>query len=129
MAFAIATKGLVWEGATAVFLARVQAADGALITQSSVSSIAVRVFNKTPSSSKTPTLNTTANVATTIFNTLQLDSRWTADSLGFNFEFKTPPSAFPIGGRIYMIEILITATNGDILPVVFEVQAGNLFTS
>ena len=81
-------RGSCWEGCNFTCMARMEGADAAAITQSSVSSIDGKVFDKNSSTDTGTTL--TVAVATSVFNTLQTDARWDVDATGYNFRFTLP---------------------------------------
>ena len=61
-------------------------------------------------------------VADTIYDTLQTDSAWTADSVGYNFlhvvDITTNP-AFTVAQRRYLVEYTLTPTDGQPILVRF----------
>jgi len=126
-----AIQGFVWEDGAAVALARVYGADGALITQATVSSITYATFDMSNGAAAGPT--GTPVVASTIFDTIQganlSDVRWTADNIGFNFRYVLPAATFPVGQHRYRIEFKLTMASGDILWIPYEAVAKAMLTS
>lgn len=115
-----------WEDADLVLLSRVRSIDGAYITQSSISSIALKVYDLSDASLVGSSALTVSNV---VFDTLQKDDRWTVDSLGYNFRATVPAAFFPTGGRDYRVEVIFTPTAGGTFPIVAEVSVQNLMSS
>jgi len=49
-------------------------------------------------------------VSGTVFNSLQLDARWTKDAVGYNFRYSVPVAALPNGNSVYVFEFKFTPT-------------------
>jgi hypothetical protein len=109
---------VVDEGGWIVTLARVYTPDGTLLVQADVSSITLRVFNRStltrPSEPICPTATLLA--ADVVFDTLQSDTWWTVDlagGLGYNFRHTMKPGISPWenaelrGGEKYQLEYTI----------------------
>lgn len=110
MATIIPQSVSVYEGSGASFMARVLGNAGTNITQASISSITCNVYNAiTLASVATPSVV----VASSVFDTLQTDSRWDTDTTGYNFRHDLPPTAFPDGDIPLVIEYLFTPASGD----------------
>ena len=123
-------KGFSFEQGDATFLARVKY-QSALIVQANVTSIACKV-QRWSSSDGTKTVTYERPDAPdeidpedVIFDTLQTDDRWTADSTGFNFAVTVPASAFP-GPDQYFVLFTITTTAGAVIQIPYEVPAISL---
>lgn len=102
---------------------------GTNITQASISSIALKVFDL--EDSNTEVYSAALVVSSTVFDTLQttaLDPRWSKDSRGYNFATTIPASAFPLG-RKYRVEIVFTPTSGEKFAAVAEVNVKELYSS
>jgi hypothetical protein len=99
-------------------MGRVYGNDASAITQASLTSIALYVYNKaeigTPIAS-----NVSVDKAVAVFDTLQTDARWTKDSTGYNFRYDCPAAYLPSPGR-YIYEFVFTPTSGAMFMVVFE---------
>jgi len=121
---AVPVRGSCWEGCNFTCMARMVGDDNTAIIQSSVSSIAGKVFDKDDASDTGTAL--TVAVATSIFNTLQTDDRWTEDVTGYNFRFTVPGSAIPDGGKAYLVEFVFTMADESTEAAVFEVVAKDL---
>lgn len=72
-------------------LARLRGQDGAYVTQASISSISYGVRDLTAGST---TSSGTFTVSTSIFDSLQIDDRWTKDRTGYNFRATISAGAF-----------------------------------
>lgn len=118
-------KGRVIAESAAVLLARVQDATGATITTSSVSGVTVKVFDL-----NTDLLTTTLlSNAVTIYNTLQLDGRWTQDTTGYNFAISVDgTTAWPAAGP-YRVEAEIMPVTGAPFFILWELQATQVFST
>jgi hypothetical protein len=119
------TRGIVTQGNPITILARVQDQTGALITQADISAIAVSVVN-TETSAVTDTLAPT--VASTVYNSLQTDARWTTDAVGYNLAVNVDPSAFNSACTYYQVQITITPVSGSAFRVVAAVETLPLYT-
>lgn len=97
-----------------------------IVVQSDVASIAcsVRRFNRV--NGAWGGLTTTENalavvVANSIFDTLQTDSSWNADAIGYNFAHTIPAAAFPgLGDYIAVYEFTPAGSNFSIFPLVLK---------
>jgi hypothetical protein len=107
-------RASIIEDGSATYLARVRNDAGTLITQASVTSIACKVFNL-----RTGTLisSPAVVVASSIFDTLQTDARWTVDTTGYNFRHTVGPSVFTSPNVIYRVEYFVTPVTGDVFPL------------
>lgn len=117
---------VVYEDAGATCMARVYGNAATAITQATISSITCAVYDLTTGSS---VVTPSVVVATSVFDTLQTDARWTADATGYNFRYDLPATAFPTGDRRYRIEFVFTPTSGAVFVVLFEADAIALYGS
>lgn len=86
--------------------------NGSRITQSSLSSLSVKVFN---ARTKEQTYSSTLTISSVVFNSLQTsDAAWTKDDVGYNFKHIVPGSAFPDGSAEYRVEYKFTSSGGDV---------------
>ncbi len=122
-------KANVFEDSGAALMARVVGNDATLVTQAAIASIDCKVFDAVAGGN--PLAEPAVTVADSVFDTLQTDDRWTADSTGYNFRHDLPASALADGGKTYRVEYLFTpnAGLGEPFFVVFELTAVNLLTS
>ena len=105
-------------------MARVTGNDAANITQSDITSIAYTVHDL-KTGEQTVTGGTLAKT-TVVFDSLQTDARWTADSTGYNFRYDIPASELPNGDREYKFEIVFTPASGEDFTIVRIVDVINL---
>lgn len=122
----LAAFEIVWEDSGCALLARVRGNSAANVTQATISSIALSVFDLTSATPDTATTTATPVVASTIFDTLQTDDRWTKDTTGYNFAYAVPAATLATGGRIYQFEFLLTPSSGEVFHVVFQVETARL---
>ena len=110
------------EDSSVALMARVEGADGANITQATVSSIDYDVYESTSATPNTEVVVTVSlTVSSVVFDALQTDSGWDTveDPLGFNFRYVALPAHFPNGGAYYDIEIKMTMSDGSVLHLQF----------
>ena len=119
------TTADVWEDSGATCMARVLGTNGAVITQAVVSSIAGTLTNTTAGTSVTLTVV----VATAVFDTLQTDARWTADSTGYNFLYTISAANLATPAITYRAEFAFTPTSGEVYHVVFSLKTKALYRS
>ena len=60
----------------------------------------------------TQTLNATPSIASVFYDTPQTETDWDYD-VGFNFRYVVPGSAFPDGGRTYIITLAAVDAGGN----------------
>src|SRR5438552_2294404 len=119
-------KGKILENSSVTLLARVRDNAGALITKVAISSIAAKVFNRTTGDLVATNL---LDKNTCVFDTLQTDSRWTADSDGYNFAATLSGTNFPDGNVTYRVEIKATPTSGDPFYIgAWDLQSVNIYS-
>ncbi len=107
-----------YESGRPTLLARVTNADGTLITQAVISSIAVSIR-----SYDDPTEELSSDVpvvAATVFDTLQNDDVWNEDEEGYNFRYIIPAGKMTKDDQYsYLIEVVFTSTT-DTIPVLWK---------
>jgi hypothetical protein len=123
------TYAVIWEDGGATFLARVVGVDGSNMTQSAVSTITCAVFDLGSATPETAVSTPTVTKASTVFDTLQTDGRWTKDTTGYNFRHTIGATVFSGGGKRYGIEYKFTPTSGEVYWVCYEVVTSNVRTS
>ncbi len=114
-------KGIVIEGSVAVPLGRVVLETGADAKQADISSVTVKVFDADTGALIGTTL--TPAVAAVVYDTLQLDARWTQDTTGYNFAIPVSGSYFPEGDRNYRVEVKVTPVGADPFLMLFDLEA------
>jgi hypothetical protein len=127
-------KGIAYEGAPKVIMARIVGAAATNITQATVNAISYIAdqYDSEPEAEadSSPTsiqVETDAGaVSSLVFNTLQTDNDWEADDEGYNFKMTLPPATFPLGNKWVRVSVWIDPTSGDDFPGfigIFEVIA------
>lgn len=120
----------VFRNGTLPLMARVYGNDGNVLTQAAVTSIAYSVYllDERDKDSRTVVSGHSAasvTVASAIFDTLQTDEFWTADTTGYNFKHRPSIATndiFTVAGRKYLVEYTITLTSGERIRVRFRVN-------
>jgi hypothetical protein len=100
-------KGIAYEGAPKVIMARIVGAAATNITQATVNAISYIAdqYDSEPE---------------------QTDNDWEADDEGYNFKMTLPPATFPLGNKWVRVSVWIDPTSGDDFPGfigIFEVIA------
>jgi hypothetical protein len=111
----------VAEDSTFAVMLRLQV-DGVNATQSVLSAITWKAWDE--QNTGTVHASGTLTVSSVVFDTLQTDGRWTADSTGYNFRHDITQATFTDPGR-YVIEYTVTMTGGNSFiagPVAVNVQ-------
>lgn len=85
-------------------------ADGVNIEQADVSSIAYKVTN---TNTGVEISGGTLTVSTVVYDTLQTDSRWEADSTGYNFRHDFDQTTLTDPDVVYVIEYEFTLISGN----------------
>jgi len=110
------------KGGTRTIFARVKDQAGDPITQAGTSSVEYSVYELDDLDDDAQSVVTghdgeTIAVGDCIFDSYQTDDdRWTADSTGYNFRHTidvSSYSAFPVRGKRYLVEFIITPTSGQ----------------
>jgi hypothetical protein len=110
-------------------LARVPGQDGVLLLQSDVQTVSLNIFDSSNPGSAAIYTNAAIDPTTVIFDTPQLDRRWTLPDQGYNFgHYVSAAVAFGItpevGNHSYTLKYLITTTARNAsgtIPVIREV--------
>jgi len=110
----------VFAGSGITFLARLRGDDGQLITQASLSGVTVDVWDR--SNSDVSVLSTAVTVTTSVFDTLQTDPRWTADTTGYNFRYDMADTVLSQDNHKYRVEFWFTPVTGSKFPLVWEIS-------
>ena len=118
----------IWEDGDATEMARFQV-DGANGVQADVTSIERQIFNITGSTPDTALFTDAITVNDAVFDTLQTDDRWDADSTGYNFRDRIPGSKFASGACTYRVEYWFTGSSSEKFPIVYEHPARAVLSS
>lgn len=114
----------VWEEQDLAVMARLKSADNQDITQASLSSITMEVFDAQDSYAQVGS-TTSLTIADVVYDTLQTGNGWSKDANGYNFRYLIDGSFFPDGGHEYRVEIVFIFTSGSTFPIVIDVSAKN----
>jgi len=101
-------------------LARIVGHDGAAITQSATSSITYAVYDRTSNAPQTALTTGSMTVASVVFDTLQTDVRWVADTTGYNFRYDAVGSIVPSPGRVYRVIVTFTPSSGQAFQAIWD---------
>lgn len=145
MALSVIT-GSVTAKSGVTIMGRIRGANGALITQASLSTIAYVVSDLTAG---TTSSSTSATISSVVFDSLQqTDPRWTKDNqfnlgtdgaYGYNFAITIPATTFPISTvesgtpwstpaqTKYQIDVIFTPVSGQPWRVVYQAVTTPVF--
>lgn len=120
-----------FEDSGLVLMDRVVGANGAAITQSSISTIVLAIYEYASQADARNAANGTVvagqggslTVSNVVYNTLQTAAPWTADSTGYNFRYDTDDGDMPNGGKWYRFEFKLTPATGTPFHVVWIAEA------
>jgi len=122
--------GVVFQNATATFLARILGYDGQPVTPAQIGSIYYTVAECGDDPTEVTPVEGHDNVALTpgsvLFATLQKDALWDRDEVGYNFRHVidvSQASAFPTAGQHYRVEYRLMPHIGQVIVVRFRVKA------
>lgn len=120
------TQGQIIQNSAVELLARVIGQDGSPITAADVSTITCTIYDTTTGSSTGNVSLTTTDV---VYDTLQLDARWTADQIGYNLAIGLDGNNFPTGGTVYRVECTVTPNDGSTYKLLWELNTQFVFTT
>jgi len=122
--------GVVFQNATAAFLARVLDYDGQPVTPSQIASVEYTVAEHLDDMTETTPIDghtaVALNPSDVLFATLQKGGLWDVDDVGYNFRHVIDVSqapAFPTAGSHYRITYRLTPQTGQVIVVRFRVKA------
>jgi hypothetical protein len=127
-----------WEDGSATLYARLIAPDGTGALQSDGSrlikvadlavatGLALKVFDT--GTSPSVETHTVAHVVSDVLDDT-LATNWGEDSVGYNYSYLVPATAFPNGGKTYLAELRIETTGGGVGYVQWEGPAENVHRS
>jgi hypothetical protein len=130
MAEAIDIYGSAFKHGSITLLARVVGPTGNNVVQADIRSAAYSVYlldNRDPDSRTAVDghADVALPVAQLIFDTLQTDSLWTVDAVGYNFRHVLDVSAHPafaVADRRYLVEHRLTPAVGQVIVVRFQIH-------
>jgi hypothetical protein len=130
MADAQDIHGTVFKNGSAILLARVVGAAGAVVTQGDIASLKYSIYllDDDDPDCQTPVPGHTdvaLSVSAVLFNILQTDALWTQDTGGYNFKHALDVAAHPafaVAGRHYRIVYELAPAAGQVILVRFRVH-------
>jgi hypothetical protein len=115
----------VIERSVSVFLARLIAPSGSNVVKSDLSSVVVDIYDTTNLPS-IKTYSSSLNISEIIYDTLQLDGRWTVDKKGYNFAHQMPSSVFSSTSKKYQVQYRFTLVNGNLFTSLYRITVENI---
>ena len=112
----------VWEDGDVVLMARVTNTSATNITQATISSGVVKVYDKTGAQVGS---DITLVVANTIFDSLQTDNGWPF-STGYNFRTTITGATYFGSVGTHCVEVLLTPSSGSDIAIVYDITVQNL---
>ncbi|NLG44821.1 MAG: hypothetical protein GX547_16385 [Phycisphaerae bacterium] len=118
----------VMHGSSAVNLARVADYDDALATPAAIAAISYTIERESADAAFSAVdghANQPVDVAACLFAEMQNDSRWTCDSVGYNFRHLVPidlADAFPTPG-VYWVRYRFVPAAGQPFVIAFRLRA------
>jgi len=131
MADASDIQGVVFKNGSATLLARVVGADGSPVTQTDIASAKYTAYLLDENDPDAGTALTgheavAVDVASLIYDSLQTDSLWDVDQLGYNFKHVLDVSThhvFTTAGRSYRVVFELVPASGQPILVRFRLHA------
>ncbi len=100
----------ILQGTAPFVLARLLAPDdGDPLVQADLSAIVWSLFDLDADPRTAIVDGATLTISNVIFDTLQTDSRWTADDVGYNFAHQVPSANLATGGHTFRAEYKFTS--------------------
>ena len=111
----------VYEASGFTHLARQPRHDGVALVRTDVTSI---VYNSVSlDHNNEEVTDGTLTVADVISDTLVTDDdRWKVDVTGYNWAWLVPVAAYPSGGNVYQVNVVLTMASGPPIAIPFQVQ-------
>jgi hypothetical protein len=125
MAAPFLITGVAYEDGGCSIMGRITGLDGENIVQADISTITCAVFDRSGTAAGTPAIV----VADSVFDTLQTDSRWTINDVGYNFRHDVAASILATGGEEYTFEYKFTPASGEVFQVMSRVRTIGIRTS
>ena len=122
-------KQTYWADTGLVLMARLRYLSGSLLAQGTLDSITLSVWDM-GDGDDTPVFVTDYElvIADTVFDTLQTDSRWTVDTLGYNWRYILPAAARPEGNK-YRTQTIFQPDGGEPQALVIQIPSRALLAS
>jgi hypothetical protein len=106
-----------WEDGDLIVMSRVKGSTGQAITPTDLGggTVECKVFDRLTRAQIGATQNPAA--VSVLFDTLQLDDRWSVDAEGYNFRYTVPGTLFPDGNKTYRVECRALPSVGQGYPL------------
>jgi hypothetical protein len=122
--------GTAFKNGSATFLARLVGNHGGYLVPADVTAAAysVHLLDDRNADGRTPVAGHSAvslTVGQVLFDALQTDAVWSADSIGYNFKHALDVAAHPafaVAGRRYLVEYVLTPASGPMILLRFRVN-------
>ena len=115
------TTGFVYEDSTFTLMSRFEV-DGANGVRADCVSIQMKAWKTTDFDNTV--LDAALTVSSVVFDALQTDGRWTADTgtgSGYNFRYDVADTICTDAGALYLFEAVIETSGGSLPPMTWEV--------
>jgi hypothetical protein len=130
------TQIAVLERQAVYLLASLYRADGTLIVRDDVMSVTMELY-RTDDGSVLAVAEEPYSVENVVFDTLQTDGYWSADSSGYNLRLRVRSDLLNAGAGLYRAEITVEIYNDDIddaqdpdvIVVPFEIKVKPAYSS
>jgi len=115
-----------WAASDVTYLARVLM-NGIYIKQATIASIQRTITDITVAGSAEEVSTDTLTVNESVYDTLQTDSKWSEDSVGYNFLNLITGEDLPDDDSLYQVEYKFTGSNGEVFWVVQKLLTGKIY--
>lgn len=114
-------EDICYEGVPKVIMSHVVGVAATAITQAVITAVtyivdqyASRDDAMADANATSVTAETSAgSVSSLVYDSLQTNNDWEADSSGYNFKFTVPAASFPTGGKWYRVEVWMDPVSGE----------------
>lgn len=104
--------------------------EGNFLKQVDISTITCAIYDRSSTTPDVAISTPVVTIATSVLDTPVTDKViWTQDDTGYNLLHDLPNTAFPTGGRLYVVEYVVTLTGGGVFHGVYEGIARAVITS
>ena len=125
-------RGVAYEDQDVTVLARIMLPSTGPMLQADMSGTAtLNIYHLSSDTPDTYVIQTTSiGAASVIFDALQVDTYWTTDDQGYNFQHTQASAAGKLeGGRVYRFEYSFDTDNDGITYVIAEVAVQGLYST
>lgn len=125
-------RGSAWEDQDVTTLARIMLPTrGAMLQADMDGTATLKIFDLSSDTPDTAIVTTSSIAASAvIFDTLQVDSYWNTDNVGYNFRHTNVSAADKLlGGKVYRFEYSFDTDNDGLIYVVSEIAIQGLYST